>query len=361
MTKNKNSIISTGNTYRIFDTGVETHNLLPVQTYRVEFSMFEGFSLKKVDMLTVGDEKVYGSHTSRLDRISQAYSTMNRSLGVMLSGDKGMGKSLMVRMIADRFAQEHNLPIVMVEDANEGIAKFLDSLGECVVVFDEFEKRFGKEAQADLLGLFDGVSTTKRLYLVTANDITRLSDFMVNRPGRFHYHIRFNYPTPAQVREYLTEQAPSSSESEVEAVVTFSQQVDINYDHLRAVAFELELGGKFKEVIDDLNIKRVSLPQYNFVITFKNGTVVQDTATADLFGEKVRLEVSVPYLDEDGNADSFYNYIEFNPRKIHYVDGNMFVDGKDITFKFNNSETAKFEFDSIVIERTGTNSYSYNV
>jgi len=281
----KNSIISQGTSFRIYDSSVETHDLLPNGTYKVVFSMFSGFSLTKLDEpMTSGEEKIYGNHEARLGRIVNAYDNMDRSLGVLMSGDKGMGKSLMIRLLAEKFANRSGLPIVIVDESNDGLADFIDTLGECVVVFDEFEKKFDRDEQNKFLSLFDGLSTTQRLYVVTVNELHRLNDYLVNRPGRFHYHLRFDYPDADEVREYLNDQAPAASVEDVEAAVTFSQKIKLNFDHLRAIAFELELGGKLAEVIGDLNIKRLGGgPEYDLTILLEDGTKFTERNNFDLF------------------------------------------------------------------------------
>ncbi|RSM68928.1 hypothetical protein DL991_40835 [Amycolatopsis sp. WAC 01375] len=129
------------------------------------------------------------------------------------------------------------------------------------VIFDEFEKIFtlsgdDEMSQTQFLGLFDGLSTTKRLYILSVNDLSRVNEFMLNRPGRFHYHLRFAYPEPETVTTYLRDQVPAISQSQIEEVVEFTRKHDTNFDHLRAIAFELCGGEEFKDVIGDLNMKR---------------------------------------------------------------------------------------------------------
>ncbi|MEW1548365.1 AAA family ATPase [Streptomyces tsukubensis] len=253
------TIVSSGGEFRLYGNSVQTFTDLPLATYTISFSPMAGYSLRETDPLASAEETVYGSHVSRVRRIVTGYSAMDRSLGVILSGDKGMGKSLMLRLLAERMRETHHLPTVLVQHNTPGLAAFLDELGEVVVVFDEFEKIFSNEddeSQNQFLSLFDGLSTTKRLYVLSVNELERVNDYMLNRPGRFHYHMRFAYPEPDTVATYLRDQVPGVSETQVAEIVDFSRKYDINFDHLRAIAFELRLGEPFAEVIGDLNIKR---------------------------------------------------------------------------------------------------------
>ncbi|WNV83117.1 AAA family ATPase [Umezawaea sp. Da 62-37] len=254
------TIVVSGGRFRLYDDSVQTFDRLPVATYAIDFSKMTGYSLHQVTPLTPGQETVYGSHVRRVDRIVRAYETMDRSLGVILSGDKGMGKSLMLRMLAEQAREQLGLPTILVQHSTPGLASFLDELGEVATVFDEFEKVFAGsgegESQNQFLGLFDGLSVTKRLYVLSVNYLGQVNEFLLNRPGRFHYHMRFAYPDPETVATYLRDQVPGIDGIQVDEVVEFSRKFDVNFDHLRAIAFELRRKEPFAEVIGDLNIKR---------------------------------------------------------------------------------------------------------
>ncbi|WNV85078.1 AAA family ATPase [Umezawaea sp. Da 62-37] len=278
-------VVSSGQ-FRFYDDSVQTFDRLPVATYDIDFSNMTGYSLRQVAPLAPGEETVYGSHTQRVDRIVRAYQAMDRSLGVILSGDKGMGKSLMLRMLADKAREQLTLPTILVQHSTPGLASFLDNLGEVLVVFDEFEKVFAEdEAQTQFLSLFDGLSVTKRLYVLSVNHLNRVNEFMLNRPGRFHYHMRFAYPEPETVATYLRDQVPGIVEAQVAEVIEFSRKYDLNFDHLRAIAFEMRMGQPFAESIGDLNIKRNG--RHDTVVdarvTWQDGESEVFTGPIDLF------------------------------------------------------------------------------
>jgi hypothetical protein len=283
------TIVASNGAFRLYGDSVQTFRQLPVATYVIAFSQANGYTLHRAGPLAQGEETIYGDHAARVRRIVSGYAAMNRSLGVILSGDKGMGKSLMVRMIAERMRDERGLPTVLVQHATPGLASFLDELGEAVVVFDEFEKVFPNagenEAQNQFLSLFDGLSTTKRLYVVSVNELRHISDYMINRPGRFHYHMRFVYPDAEMVAHYLRDQVPGIRDGQIAEIVDFSRKYDVNFDHLRAIAFELRLGEKFADVIGDLNIKRNErfTPYVEAYITWDNGDTDVVSGQVDLF------------------------------------------------------------------------------
>lgn len=281
------NIVSTGSTYRIFDESVRVFNDLPVGTYKVRFNPMAGFSLQKVEDLRSNGEKAYGTLEKRVKKIIRTFQNTTRSLGVLASGDKGMGKTMMLRTLADKARTELSIPVIIVDSNAPGLADFLDTIGESIVVFDEFEKVFriddeGKDSQSQFLGLFDGMSTTKRMYVVTVNEINRVSDYLINRPGRFHYHLRFDYPRADEVREYMGDNGIPSDQ--IDKVVSFTNVANVNYDHLRAIAFELSGGEDFYEVISDLNIKRTERVRYQIELVFDTGKMASSLVFLD-FGD----------------------------------------------------------------------------
>ena len=217
--------IKIGGTIRIYDDSVETYEQLPANTYTVSFSEREGCFLTLHSDIQVS-EKTYGIHIEKVEKVMRSFACSKRSLGVILSGDKGIGKSMFAKMVCET-ANGKGLPVIIVDSCVPGVARFIESIEQaCVVLFDEFDKTFRKnyevDEQASLLSLFDGTAGGKKLYMVTCNEIHGLNNFIVNRPGRFHYHFRFEYPTPEDIREYLRDNLDPKYYGEIENVIEFS-------------------------------------------------------------------------------------------------------------------------------------------
>jgi len=354
--------IKAGSSLRVYDSSIESFDSLPAATYVVEFSPLSGFSLRQVEDLAVGEERVYGSRQSKVDKVMRAWAASTRSLGVMLSGDKGQGKSLFLRMLA-RDALASGLPVVRVTQSFEGIAAFIDSLGEALVVFDEFEKVFpaggrrggesGTDEQAQFLGLFDGTSSTRRMYCVTVNDLLSVSSYLVNRPGRFHYHLRFAYPTPEEVGLYLREQV-AQDDPRVADAVRFSSQVPLNYDHLRAVAFEMraDASSSFSDLVADLNIKAVESPRYLATAKYAQQDDVVGVVAFNPFGGSRAPEDL--YL-RSGRSSL---YCSFHPSDLEPRGSSLVIDGARLIMDDDgdDDDTRPTE---VVFDLVGQANYSY--
>lgn len=295
--------IKTGNEYRIYDDSLQTFDTFPPKIYNIRCSKMSGFYLEEHPDFTI-DEKIYGVHPEKVEKVIRSFAQFQRNLGVILSGAKGIGKSLFARMVCIR-ANQMGLPVFIADQFYNGIAAYIESIDqEAVVLFDEFDKTFGgvkqqegqADAQAGLLSLFDGTSVGKKLFIITCNSLSGLSDFLVNRPGRFHYHFRFECPTPAEVTAYLRDKLPEKYYGEIDKVVTFSQKTELNYDCLRAIAFELSNGEPFERAILDLNILNTNQESYRVTLRYNNGEILTSKhERIDLFTPD---EVSTCWLDD---------------------------------------------------------------
>ena len=277
-------VISQGNDYSIHSDLMQTHNSLPPDIYFIRYSLEKGYYLLKRSDIDTNESKIYGVHHQKCDKILSAFELFNRNLGVILSGDKGIGKSLFARLLSSK-AIKKGMPVLIVDHCTSGLGDFIESIDqECVVLFDEFDKTFNDDSQNELLSLLDGLTAGKKLFLVTCNSLSKLSEFMVNRPGRFHYHLRFEYPGAMEVREYLEDKLPQQYHNEIKEVVIFSRKVKLNYDCLRAIAFELSTGLPFQEAIKDLNILNVGSKSYNATLMYEDGTfLLADDLNINLF------------------------------------------------------------------------------
>lgn len=298
--------ISIGKRFEIHDDSLKAYDSLPAKTYTVRFDKMTGFFLEARTDLAVM-EKIYGIHPEKADKVLKAFTMFERNLGVILSGDKGIGKSLFARLLSSK-AVEAGYPVIIIEQFIPGIASYIETIDQkAVILFDEFDKTFGSirpgeneaDPQSSLLSLFDGTSQGKKLYIITCNSLFRLNDYLVNRPGRFHYHFRFNYPSSEEIRDYLTDKLGTHFHNEIEKVILFSKKVALNFDCLRAIAFELSLGGSFETAIQDLNIINTNEEVYNIALHFHGGiTMTAKRCRLDLFNSEGKEMVEV--WDESG-------------------------------------------------------------
>lgn len=258
-------LVRSGNKYRIFAADISTEETLPAGFYHINFDPNEGYALSKEKPLSEITEKVYGQHQAKAHKIMGTFLHLDRSLGVLISGEKGIGKSLTSRLLMED-AISRGYPVILVDEAHPYLAKFLGSIDqEAVFVFDEFEKTFdvndhdeSETTQEDLLPLFDGMSSAKHLRVLTANEVNKVSSFLLNRPGRIHYHLKYDSIDTDTYTEYLSDNLTNPDyRKDIDQIATYCNAFALSFDELRAVCLELNLSTgetPFAEVLEDVNI-----------------------------------------------------------------------------------------------------------
>lgn len=364
------NVVHAGSTYQIYGEALKTYAQLPVRTYEVGFSKMTGFFLTAHSDLSVNETKIYGSTPEKVNKVLRAFSVTDRNFGVILSGRKGIGKSLFARQLAIQ-AKAYNLPLVIVPEYVPGIASFLSSIEqEVIVLFDEFEKTFADQdncsPQEELLSLFDGIDGGKKLFVITCNETHKLNSYLLNRPGRFHYHFVLGNPTPDEIKEYMTDKLAPEHHHIIKKLIGFSLNVDLTYDVLRAIAFEINMGYSFEETLMDLNISKEGTPKYNIRVDFVDGTYRMcnsqriNTYSNDRFycwfsekngrsSDSIRLD----FLPSDIVLDMDHAEMTLDPDKVEkYIDEDYFdMDKEEDKKRFNylsNLEISKITFTRVV-------------
>lgn len=213
----------------------------------------------------------------RAQRVVKTFLDRKRSTGVLAKGPQGTGKTELVRCISN-LLRKRGIPTVLVNGAFRGpefIQFMTDITDECFVVFDEFEKNFSMSDQNQLLTLFSGVSSGKKLYLLTANDGNSISKYFNSRPGRILYSFTMTGLGPDDIRAYC--ETHLKNKSHLEDLVAFAQsKVVFTVDMLESVIEEMN---RYNESIEDIkefiNIADISdYACYVGLLVNKDGLIV---------------------------------------------------------------------------------------
>lgn len=181
---------------------------VPTGYYRIGFDLVHGFHLEIAPTPEM-PPRLYGEINKNADLIFGALEIFGTS-SALLSGLKGCGKSLTIKEVCRR-AIANGMIVLFIESAFVGpdFTAFLSKIKQphCLV-FDEFEKVYAKtDEQNGLLSMLDGFGNPQgRVVLITANYEHRISEMLINRPGRIRYHLRHVALSESFVREYCEDQ-----------------------------------------------------------------------------------------------------------------------------------------------------------
>jgi ATPase family protein associated with various cellular activities (AAA) len=281
---------------------------LPPGNFAIEQSM-SGLYFKRIENFQPLN-KVYGHLNTWAERTLQTFEDREVSTGILLSGEKGSGKSLLGRLISLK-AHDKDIPTVVINVAIDG-ALLISLLGELtqpvVVFFDEFEKVYhDKDVQESVLSLLDGTLGTKHLFVITCNDIYRLTNFLINRPGRIFYAIEFNGLEEGFIREYCEDSL--NNKSEIDNIIKLSKIFEkFNFDMLKSLVEEMNRYNESAlKAVELLNIvPNKQYVKYNLAITDNKGkeykTYPEQWSGFPLENDRFDAQIIVKGDEDDDNA-----------------------------------------------------------
>lgn len=259
--------IRTGNIFtQTNSNAIDISEGLPAGTYTLKFDAMKGIYYYEMISDFELPSKTYGDLAKNTDRIINTFMNRPSATGVMLTGEKGSGKTLLAKNISKKLIAD-GVPTIVINSnfCGESFNTFVQTMSQpAVFVFDEFEKIYDEAEQESLLTLFDGVYPTKKLFIVTTNDSWRIDKHMRNRPGRIYYMIGFDGLSVEFVEQYASENL--IDKTKVDSLINLSSVfAKFNFDMLKAIVEEMNRYGETaQEVIKILNTKPENEGMQNF-------------------------------------------------------------------------------------------------
>jgi hypothetical protein len=289
---------------------------LPVDTYTIKKDeMTNTLYLQSAPHMEI-PSKIYGTPNTRVDRVCKTFFDRDKSTGILLSGDKGSGKTLLTKMLSHKLRQSGISTIIVNEPFCGPIFNDLISniSSPAMVLFDEFEKVYDEEEQAALLTLLDGTIETKKLFVLTTNK-RQINEYLTNRPGRIYYSFSYGGISEEFIREYADDVL--KNKGHIESLVSVSSVFStFTFDMLSAIVEEMNrFDESAADAIVDLNMsmanESVSYDIEIFVdgLPMKNKFYPHTTNINPLFAPHGR-EIDV-YGGDEGEDVNFKDGFDF--------------------------------------------------
>lgn len=283
--------------------------------------------VKKFDKYTV-PEKILGERTdNNIRRIGRLHARTDKPMGVMITGDKGTGKSILAKLTCNEYIEKHKKIVIEVVDALpvsvlNYVIEAIDD--EVCVFFDEFAKRQGgRDSDGDILSddtylnYFENADYGRILNIVTENKTSDMSTYLLGRSSRMKLHFKYDEICKTEVEACLTHfEIPEERRGLIRSLV---KSCKLNIDLLSDICNDLK---DDPELLNDLtgymsvcNIENYSEPG----ITFKRLAVISSKSS-----DWVTSDISVKLNDDFSATCTFGDIVHEIPSEELKLEGNVF-------------------------------------
>lgn len=347
--------LKSGNRFNVSTKeSMDLHESLPVGNYTVKFDkMAEYFYLEEIDSFEIKG-KIYGETIQQSQRILHTFEDRSSSTGVLLTGEKGSGKTLLAKMLSVQAAKQ-GIPTIVINApwCGDAFNAFIQMIEQPVIIlFDEFEKVYDEKDQEKMLTLLDGVYPSKKLFILTCNDRWRVNEHIRNRPGRIYYMFEYKGLSQEFVTEYCEDNL--QNKEHIPAVCRITGLFDqFNFDMLKAMVEEMNRFGETpQEAIKWLNAR----PEFGAASTYSvnlqiKGIEIPEKDTDNhgkWTGNPLMRGITIEYKDRTDVEGEDYDW-----RGVQFAGGDLRqVDPTGGKFVFVNSEG-----DRVVLTRVQERSF----
>lgn len=203
-------------------------------------------------------EKYYLSDADNkfIEKVVNMYGiTKNLTLGTLLSGMKGSGKTLMAKKIA----VASGLPIIVIDKSvdSDEIESFFAKIHDNVcVIMDEIDKYWNTRY---LLGFLDGVKPTcKKLVLCTCNNEKEIDEYLNDRCSRIRYKKKFTSLTKDAVLGILSDMIEDKEKAKAATEFIYNHIDVVSYDNVIVFGEEIQCSPEdsYESILADMNIEK---------------------------------------------------------------------------------------------------------
>lgn len=257
MKNNNSSFIKYNNQIIPKPVGID-YDLIPGKIYLLERDKYSEDLYLTEDKDFEFPEKYYlnDSDNRFINKVINTFNnTIKLTTGVLLSGLKGSGKTLMAKKIA----VTSNLPIIVIGQnvvASEIEPFFAKMTTDVCVIFDEIDKYWNTRY---LLGFLDGVKPScKKLVLCTCNDEDEIDEYLNDRCSRIRYKKSFDCLTKDVIEGIMNDILSNKEKAKSATEFIYSSIKVVSYDNVVMFAEEVKNNPDetYETILTDMNIEK---------------------------------------------------------------------------------------------------------
>ena len=227
----------------------KVYTLIQDKNYDLYLEEDKAFELPTKYYLSKEDERFINKSINTYNK------TKKLTLGVLLSGMKGSGKTLMAKKIAIN----SNLPIIVIDksvDSSEIEGFFAKVDTNVCIIMDEVDKYWRTQY---LLGFLDGVKPTcKKLLICTCNDEKEIDKYLNDRCSRIRYKKTFDALTKDAVLGILSDMIENKEKAKSATEYIYAHINTISYDNVIVFGEEVlnNPDESYESILADMNISK---------------------------------------------------------------------------------------------------------
>ncbi len=181
----------------------EVFPTLPAAVYRIVEDPNRGIVFTRDRAKFTTSPLTYDENGQMIDDIIELYDSRLATTVAYLRGSKGRGKTTMCMEICNRLIAR-NIPTIMVDKAIDPflLRELVKAIGHCVILIDEFERKYHKDTCADesekagsrskFLEVFTDKDLKRTLFLLADNNTMPDESGFLHRPDRINYLVEFH-------------------------------------------------------------------------------------------------------------------------------------------------------------------------
>lgn len=310
------NILNDSGKYRFFNQLTIEKTLRP-KNYVFNYDEFGNCFIEDIEDFKI-PEKIYDVSSDMRSLIKYSFENYDKNLGVLLSGNKGQGKSLTAKLLCNEIKNDLSMPTILINKSipkEINFIKFFNEIKQNYCLFiDEFEKLFQQNNSSEkddyhqqdvFLSFMDGALTNKHkvLFLLTTND--NVNEFLINRPSRIKFLQEYE-ELPEDLFNMIVDDRLVKKEykSDLENNVSL---INLNIDLLISI-------------IDDINLFDRPFSEFKEIYNYKI-----ESYSYDVFEQ---------------NKDGSYKYINIYRNNRKYKHSDTYIAGYNVSqiIKFSSYE-----------------------
>lgn len=278
------------------------------------FSLIKDFDRLPEPPVKFGDlEKIVNRTWNTYTKMKERGS---KSFAIAATGYKGMGKTDFMAILANK-AIDNGMIVVMVTEIKASIelVKYLSTLDNVFLIYDEFGKNFSWNLQEKMLTMFNNLEGRNRFMAITENRLSDISDLFLDRPGRIHYLLEFETTDNETIEEYCKHHKISKKLTK-EILLSASKIANFSFDFLKGIEIEHSIypDDSLEEMLKYLNLKKLQNNRYLDI--YKIEKVTRDRTTKKIV-ERVEYDFKYKdFLKEKVFKNGRYVYLEILGKKL---------------------------------------------